>query len=115
MTTANDDAPGEIDSAWLDEMVKKLFETLESQLQQVAKAKPGAKDAAARAANARTLSSLERTLERLAKMERARLALREKKAARHDGGDARAALERRLDKRLAALEAQGAAGKPQRK
>lgn len=107
-------AAEEIDSEWLDLIMKKLFKTLESQLQQVAKAKPAPGDAQARAANARTLSSLERTLERLARLERERLTLREKKVAGRDAvaesGDARAALERRLDKLLARVETQRAAG-----
>jgi hypothetical protein len=93
--TAPDPAPGDIDEEWLDQMVKKLFRELEKQLAAVTRSKPG--DASARAANARTLNSLERTLERLARLERERAAVRERKVVRHDE-DARAALERRLDK-----------------
>ena len=64
-------------------------------------------------ARARTLAALERTLERLSKLERERAAVREKKITPHDG-QARTALERRLDKRLAAAAKAGGAGKPQR-
>jgi hypothetical protein len=88
------------DEEWLDDMVKKLFRALENQLEQVA-AKAGAESAAARAAKARTRSTLERTLERLSRLERERAAARERKVARHDD-DTRAALERRMDKLLAA-------------
>jgi hypothetical protein len=93
--TAPDPAPGDIDEEWLDQMVKKLFRELEKQLAAVARSKPA--DASTRAADARTLNSLERTLERLARLERERAAVRERKVVRHDD-DARAALERRLDK-----------------
>lgn len=95
------------DEEWLDEMVKKLFRELEKQLARVSKAGAG-ENAAGRAADARTLSSLERTLERLARLERERAAVRERKVVRHDD-DARAALERRLDKLAGAA---GAAKRP---
>ncbi|HWA70375.1 MAG TPA: hypothetical protein VG821_11150 [Rhizomicrobium sp.] len=94
---------------WLDEMVKRLNAELEKQLRRVSQAQD-AGDAQSRAADARTLSALERTLERLSKLETARAAVREKKIVKHDT-DARAALERRLDKRLAALTKKGAAGR----
>lgn len=100
----------EIDSTWLDKMVKNLTRELERQLEAVAKAKTK-DDPAGRAADARTLSSLERTLERLAKLERERAGARERKVAAHEP-EPRAALERRLDKRLAALGQKGAAAKP---
>ena len=103
------DAP-ELDPGWLDTMVKKLITVLENQLNEVAKAGEGG-DARSRAADARTLAALERTLERLSRLERERAAVREKKIAKHDQ-DARAALERRLDKRLAATAKGEAARKP---
>jgi hypothetical protein len=101
----------DFDSEWLDTMVKKLITVLTDQLESVAQARAGAKDARERAADARTLSSLERTLERLSRLERERAAVREKKIAKHDT-DTRAALERRLDKRLAATTKGKAARKP---
>ena len=101
--------PGDIDEEWLDQMVKKLFRELEKQLAAVAGSKPS--DASSRAADARTLSSLERTLERLSRLERERAAVRERKVVRHDD-DARAALERRLDKLLAAGSAAKLPAKP---
>jgi len=103
-----DDAP---DPQWLDEMVKKLITVLKAQLDEVAKA-GGGRDARSRAADARTLASLERTLERLSNLERERAAVREKKIAANgkDRESARAALERRLDKRLAAGAKKGTPG-----
>lgn len=102
------------DNEWLDDMVKKLMTVLEAQLNAVADTQPKA-DAATRAANARTLASLERTLERLSRLERERAQVREKKVAKAGGPDgARQALERRLDKRLAALAKDKPAGKPER-
>jgi hypothetical protein len=89
--------PEDIDEEWFDTMVKKLFSELERQLAQVAKSKPPS--AAARAADARTLSALERTLERLAKLERERVAVRERKVTRLND-NARQTLERRLDQLL---------------
>jgi uncharacterized protein YlxW (UPF0749 family) len=100
----------DFDSEWLDTMVKKLIAVLQDQLEGVAQAQADAKDAQARAADARTLSSLERTLERLSRLERERAAVKEKKIAKHDT-DTRAALERRLDKRLAATQKGEAARK----
>jgi hypothetical protein len=106
-------APDAPDPEWLDEMVTKLISVLEAQLEAVSKLQPDGTPTS-RAADARTLSSLERTLERLSRLARERAskhATREKKIAGHD--DARAALERRLDKRLAAADKKGAAGKSQ--
>ncbi len=96
-------APGigaeDIDSDWLDEMVKKLKAELEAQLARVTSGTRMKSDAAALAADARTLATLERTLERLAKMEQARALVRETKIRKQGDRDA---LERRLDKLAAA-------------
>ena len=113
MAHAAQAAPAALDSEWLDEMVKKLQTELQAQLDRVAKASAdaGAGDHQARAADARTLASLERTLERLARLERERAVIRETKIQKHDTG-ARAALERRLDKLAAAPEPRKSARKP---
>lgn len=95
------------DPRWLDEMVDRLKQEVARQLNAVSKAEP--RSAAERAADARTLASLERTLDKLAKLETVRAAAREKKVK---AGDVRATLECRLDKRLAA--ARRPAGKPER-
>jgi uncharacterized protein YlxW (UPF0749 family) len=100
----------DFDSEWLDTMVKKLITVLQNQLDGVAQAQANSKDARARASDARTLAALERTLEKLSRLERERAAGHEKKIAKHDT-DARAALERRLDKRLAATKKGDAARK----
>ncbi len=92
--------PDDIDSEWLDDMVKRLFNELSRQMYQLENIKQGTGSAPDRAANARTLSSLERTLERLARMEREREAMREKKVAKKND-EARDALIRRLDQLLA--------------
>jgi hypothetical protein len=89
--------PDDIDENWLDMMVKRLFLELQRQLSQVENAKPApeTEQASLRAANARTLASLERTMERLAKLEQQRACMRETRmAARNDS--ARAELERRI-------------------
>ena len=103
------------DSEWLDEMVKRLMTVLEAQLKAIEGTGPEstgtASDARTRAADARTLASLERTLEKLARLERERAAVREKKVAKNGRG-ARAALEHRLDQRLAGLAKDKPARKP---
>lgn len=91
--------PTDVDEKWLDTMVKRLFTELSRQLEQIeTSAVPdGAKGEAARAANARTLATLERTLERLNKLEGQRRETREQKI-RERHADARQKLERRLDR-----------------
>lgn len=93
--------PDDVDTKWMDDMVKRLFKELNRQMCQLENLKEGTSTGPDRAANARTLGSLERTLERLARMEREREALREKKVAKKND-EARAALIRRLDQLLAA-------------
>jgi hypothetical protein len=89
--TSND-----INTEWMDIMVKRLFKELNRQLAQVESLKPEQARAADRVQNARVLASLERTLERLARLEKDREGRRERKGLKND--DARKALERRLDK-----------------
>ncbi|HWA03879.1 MAG TPA: hypothetical protein VG819_10155 [Rhizomicrobium sp.] len=69
--------PDDIDSRWMDDMVKRLFKQLHTQLARIEATKPEDGDtrkASVRAANIRALDTLERTLERLARMERERTA-----------------------------------------
>jgi len=98
---------------WLDKMVNKLKAELERQLNAVTDLKINGPDGRLLAANARTLVSLERTLERLSKLECERAAqkaaVREKKVAKYDQG-ARVTLQRRLDKLAAAKGPKGGAG-----
>ena len=101
--------PDDIDSEWLDDMVKRLFKELRRQLSQIESTKPqddDTKNAAVRAANVRALSGIERTLERLARLEQQRALSRETKI-RARNGEHRAELERRLDQLLAAGNAPG--------
>ncbi len=94
--------PDDIDSEWLDEMVKRLFKELQRQLARVEATKPDdgdTKTASVRTANVRTLSAIERTLERLARMEQQRVASRKVRTmARND--ELRVEIEQRLDKLL---------------
>jgi hypothetical protein len=107
--------PEDVDEQWMDEMVKRLFHELRRQLSQLETAK-AIKDtpveAGRRATNVRTLVSLERTLERLARLEQQRALARETKVAAGND-DAVAALERRLDQLLAADGAPPISEKPQ--
>jgi hypothetical protein len=100
-----DEAPGigadALVTEWLDDMVKKLKDELGRQLARAKETAEEANDARTRAADAVTLASLERTLERLARMEQARALVRETKIRREGARDA---LERRLDKLAAAGE-----------
>lgn len=104
----SDVKPEDINADWLDDMVKRLFAELSRQLEQVEKspAPEGVKGETQRATNARTLASLERTLERLSKLELQRAESREekkreKKVQKKHGG-ARQKLEQRLDRLVAA-------------
>ncbi|MDE2182879.1 MAG: hypothetical protein KGJ78_07650 [Alphaproteobacteria bacterium] len=98
--------PEDIDEKWLDDMVKRLFRELKRELSQMESSRPatGIDQAHLRAANARALASLERTLERLACLERQRVLIRETKVMLNHV-NARQALECRLDQRLAAIRA----------
>ena len=91
--------PDDINSDWLDDMVKRLFNELDRQMKQVEDSRTGQTDAQGRAANARTLASLERTLERISRTERERAAQRTSKAMKKDG-TARAEIERKISRIL---------------
>ena len=87
---------------WWDLLVIRMAKELQKQLSQIESLR--AKDtgkSSDRAANARTLDSLQRTMERLMRAEEARAAARERKVMSGDG-KARKVLVRRLDKLLAA-------------
>ena len=103
-----------IDENWKDDIVQRLLRELKRQLSQLENTKPTPEidQANIRAANVKTLASIERTLDRLLLLEEQRVLNRETKvAAKND--DARMALERRLDQRLAAMRALPAPPKPQ--
>jgi hypothetical protein len=91
--------PGDVDSEWMDEMVKRLFTELQRQLACVEATRPednDVKKAQTRAANLRTLSTIERTLERLARLEQQRIARRQTKAVASND-DMRARLQHRIN------------------
>ena len=87
--------PEDINSDWLDDMVRRLFNELDRQMKQVEESRTACNDAQGRAANARTLASLERTLECLSRTERERQAQRTSKALTKDG-NRRAEIERKI-------------------
>jgi hypothetical protein len=100
---------------WLDLMVKNLKDELQRQLTRVrdTEEKDEKSDARSRAADARTLASLQQTLEKLGRLEQQRAMVREAKVRKHADG-ARAALERRLDKLLEPAKKNKPARKPER-
>ena len=91
--------PQDIDSDWMDEMVNRLFSELKRELSQLENSKPKTahekQDATVRATNARTLDSLQRTLERLNRMEADR-ATRSAAKGSISGAEARKRLEPRI-------------------
>jgi hypothetical protein len=99
--------PEDVDENWMDEIMKRLFHEIRKQLSQLEAAQfssDTAEQAARRAANARSLSSLQKTLERLARLEEKRETVRDMKVINADD-NARLELERRLDQCLAARRA----------
>ncbi|MDE2074955.1 MAG: hypothetical protein KGJ81_16105 [Alphaproteobacteria bacterium] len=95
--------PEDVTPEWMDLMVKRLLRELDRQLNQIEKSGVPA-DASERAANARTLASRERALERLTRLENERVSRRERKVAMSDD-DARAEFQRRLDALAAGSQA----------
>jgi hypothetical protein len=94
---AEDVPPG-----WMDHMIRRLFDEWNREMIKLEDLKNGSNnsaDAASRAHDARTLVQLERSLERLIKLESGRAAIRSTKVSKNNEG-ARAALVRDLDKLL---------------
>jgi hypothetical protein len=94
--------PNDIDPKWMDEMVKRLFNELRKQLSRIEATKPednDTKNASVRVANVRALDTIERTLERLARMEKQRVESRESKQAQRNDA-IRAELHRRINNLL---------------
>ena len=114
--TAEDIPPG-----WMDNMVKRLFDELNRQMIRVERTsiqisdKKNAKDEYddkpdEREQHARTLASLQRSLERLTAMETSRAPLRKSKPNRKPG-EIRATLEQRLAKPAEPAGSGGVSGK----
>lgn len=101
------DPPQAIDVPWIDNVVHELFHALKRQLVRFKKAerRAGADRTKAFAPNARALVSMEQALERLLQLEKEREQAR-KTWREENVVDARAALEARLDERLAFIEEQ---------
>lgn len=78
---------------WLDNMVRRLFLQLENQLAHVEKS-AAPENTGDEERNARTLASLERTLERLTQLEKQRSVVRQ--AQKMKGTDVKAALQLRV-------------------
>jgi hypothetical protein len=91
--------PDDVKPDWMDKMVKRLFSELQKQLARIEATKPDDNDtkcASVRAANVRTLSSIEQTLERLARLEQQRVAKRQTKmVVRKD--ELRASIQHKID------------------
>ena len=106
--------PDDIDEDWMDDMVKRLFTELRRQLSMIESTKPSndeTKVASVRAANVRALDSLERTLERLARLEQQRVASHKVRTATQDE-EIRITLERRINRFIAHAASQGVSKKP---
>ncbi len=103
--------PQDIDSDWMDQMANRLFVELKRELSQLENSKPRTEhdkaDASVRALNARTLDSLQRTLERLNRME-AQRAARRAASGTLKPSEARARLRSRIVEIVARLEARSA-------
>ena len=96
-----------INAKWKEEFVESLLRELRRQLQQLQNAAPTAEpdQAGIRAQNVATLARIERSLDRLMKMQEAQTLKRDiTTAASND--NARETLERRLDQLLIAARAQ---------
>jgi hypothetical protein len=94
--------PHDIDTAWMDDMINRLFVELKRELAQLENAKPG--NATERAQQSRTLDSLQRTLERLNRMKVQRAAHSD---ASGKPAEARAKLEPRILKIVARVAGKG--------
>ncbi len=103
--------PKDVKPSWLDNMVKRLFKELNKQLARIEATKPDDNDpktASVRVHNIRALSSIEQTLERLARLEQQRVASRKVRSlARNE--ELRIKIEHRIDRIIAARRAQNPA------
>ena len=107
-------APEVIDEAWKDDIVKRLLLQLKRQLCQLESTKPTPEidQANIRIVNVRAITALERTVDRLFRMDEQRELKRETKvAAKND--NALAELERRIDQLAATARTPGNPEKPE--
>jgi hypothetical protein len=88
----------------MDDVTMRLFNELKRQLELIEKAEArDLRDVSVREKHARILASLERTMERLAKVEAGRAGARKSKVMNGDGLGGRKALDARID-RIIAIE-----------
>lgn len=100
--------PTDINPDEMDDVIMRLFKELRKQLS-IMEAKTAADlESVDRERHARILASLERTMERLVKLEAGRAAARKSKVTANDGSGGRKALEARID-RILAIEFEKAA------
>jgi len=92
----------------MDEVTMRIFRELRKQLSMMEAKKADDLTTADRERHARILASLERTMERLAKVEAGRAAARKSQVSNNDGPSGRKALEARID-RILAIEFERAA------
>jgi len=107
-------APEVIDDAWKDDIVQRLLRELKRQLCQLENTKPTPEidQANIRIVNVRAIVAMERTLDKLFRMDEQRELKRETKvAAKND--NALAELERRIDQLAAAARTPGNPEKPE--
>ena len=100
--------PKDVKPTWLDNMVKRLFKELNKQLARIEATKPDDNDpkkASVRVHNIRALSSIEQTLERLARLEQQRVASRKVRSLARDE-DLRTKIEHRIARIVAARRAE---------
>jgi hypothetical protein len=93
--------PADIDPDEMDEVTMRIFKELRKQLSMMESKKAEELTTGDRERHARILASLERTMERLAKVEAGRAAAR-KSARQNDNGSALEAIERRVAGAVAA-------------
>jgi hypothetical protein len=100
--------PFDLNPDEMDDVTMRIFNELRKQLSMMETKKAEQLDAQDRERHARILASLERTMERLAKVEAGRTAARKSKVTTNDGLSGRKALEARID-RIIAVEFERAA------
>ncbi|HEX3653741.1 MAG TPA: hypothetical protein VHU18_13060 [Rhizomicrobium sp.] len=100
--------PTDINPDEMDDVIMRLFHELRRQLSMMENKKTDQLEPADRERHARILASLERTMERLVKIEAGRAAARKSKVTANDGVSGRKALEARID-RILAIEFENAA------
>ncbi len=104
--TLRDIKPEDIDSEWIDNMVRRLFKELERQLSHVEKFSTDDKASVRSGKNARTLETLQRTMSQLTRMEAERIKYR-RNHPKLTKEEALASMQRKLDQLLARRCASG--------